>query len=96
MNNSVLPCYNLEFQCTTLSFPVSFPPISPSLFLLLTLKGVTFVFVVSDSDCGYIYMWDKVSALIVQFMEGDRGGLVREREGWWVGGKMYDNKKGLC
>ncbi|KAM6948780.1 DDB1- and CUL4-associated factor 8 [Aplochiton taeniatus] len=46
-----------------------------------TVKGVNFYgpcseFVVSGSDCGHIYLWDKYSAHIVQFMEGDRGGVV--------------------
>lgn len=45
------------------------------------MKGVNFYgpcseFVVSGSDCGHIYLWDKYSARIVQFMEGDRGGVV--------------------
>ncbi|MEQ2161276.1 hypothetical protein GOODEAATRI_008093 [Goodea atripinnis] len=45
------------------------------------MKGVNFYgpcseFVVSGSDCGHIYLWDKNSARIVQFMEGDRGGVV--------------------
>ncbi|XP_068197018.1 DDB1- and CUL4-associated factor 8 [Antennarius striatus] len=46
-----------------------------------TVKGVNFYgpcseFVVSGSDCGHIYLWEKNSARIVQFMEGDRGGVV--------------------
>ncbi|XP_029105907.1 DDB1- and CUL4-associated factor 8 isoform X3 [Scleropages formosus] len=46
-----------------------------------TVKGVNFYgpnseFVVSGSDCGHIYLWDKNSARIVQFMEGDKGGVV--------------------
>lgn len=46
------------------------------------MKGVNFYgpcseFVVSGSDCGHIYLWDKNSAHVVQFMEGDRGGVVR-------------------
>uniref|UniRef100_A0AAQ6IH22 DDB1 and CUL4 associated factor 8 n=1 Tax=Anabas testudineus TaxID=64144 RepID=A0AAQ6IH22_ANATE len=46
-----------------------------------TVKGVNFYgpcseFVVSGSDCGHIYLWDKYSARVVQFMEGDRGGVV--------------------
>ncbi|XP_028831346.1 DDB1- and CUL4-associated factor 8 isoform X2 [Denticeps clupeoides] len=46
-----------------------------------TVKGVNFYgpcseFVVSGSDCGHIYIWDKKSARIVQFMEGDKGGVV--------------------
>lgn len=49
----------------------------------LTVKGVNFYgpcseFVVSGSDCGHIYLWDKYSARIVQFMEGDRGGVVSQ------------------
>lgn len=48
------------------------------------MKGVNFYgpcseFVVSGSDCGHIYLWDKYSARIVQFMEGDRGGVVSQR-----------------
>lgn len=51
--------------------------------VLLTVKGVNFYgpcseFVVSGSDCGHIYLWDKYSARIVQFMEGDRGGVVSQ------------------
>ncbi|XP_077471786.1 DDB1- and CUL4-associated factor 8 [Stigmatopora argus] len=47
-----------------------------------TVKGVNFYgpcseFVVSGSDCGNIYLWDKHSARIVQFMEeADRSGVV--------------------
>ncbi|MBN3295621.1 DCAF8 factor, partial [Amia calva] len=46
-----------------------------------TVKGVNFYgphseFVVSGSDCGHIYLWDKNSAQVVQFMEGDKGGVV--------------------
>lgn len=59
---------------------------SSSLIFFLTVKGVNFYgpsseFVVSGSDCGHIYLWDKYSARIVQFMEGDRGGVVSQREG---------------
>lgn len=47
----------------------------------VVVKGVNFYgpcseFVVSGSDCGHIYLWDKHSARVVQFMEGDRGGVV--------------------
>ncbi|XP_036407136.1 DDB1- and CUL4-associated factor 8-like [Megalops cyprinoides] len=46
-----------------------------------TVKGVNFFgpcseFVVSGSDCGHIYLWDKQSARVVQYMEGDKGGVV--------------------
>ncbi|XP_069491531.1 DDB1- and CUL4-associated factor 8 isoform X1 [Ambystoma mexicanum] len=46
-----------------------------------TVKGVNFYgpkseFVVSGSDCGHIFLWEKSSSQIVQFMEGDKGGVV--------------------
>lgn len=45
------------------------------------VKGVNFYgpkseFVVSGSDCGHIFLWEKSSCQIVQFMEGDKGGVV--------------------
>lgn len=65
-------------------FVKPFPPFFFSFHLLLEnpVKGVNFYgpcseFVVSGSDCGHIYLWDKNSARVVQFMEGDRGGVVR-------------------
>ncbi|XP_071958059.1 DDB1- and CUL4-associated factor 8-like [Antedon mediterranea] len=46
-----------------------------------TVKGVNFYgpnseYVVSGSDCGNIFLWHKETERIVQFMEGDRGGVV--------------------
>ncbi|KAG8508066.1 DDB1- and CUL4-associated factor 8 [Galemys pyrenaicus] len=46
-----------------------------------TVKGVNFYgprseFVVSGSDCGHVFLWEKSSCQIVQFMEGDKGGTV--------------------
>ncbi|XP_053561071.1 DDB1- and CUL4-associated factor 8 isoform X2 [Bombina bombina] len=46
-----------------------------------TVKGVNFYgpkseFVVSGSDCGHIFLWEKSSCQIVQFMDGDKGGVV--------------------
>lgn len=48
------------------------------------VKGVNFYgpkseFVVSGSDCGHIFLWEKLSCRIVQFMEGDKGGVVSSR-----------------
>ncbi|XP_029815332.1 DDB1- and CUL4-associated factor 8, partial [Manacus vitellinus] len=45
-----------------------------------SVKGVNFYgpkseFVVSGSDCGHIFLWEKSSCQIVQFMEGDKGGV---------------------
>nr|XP_026489522.1 DDB1- and CUL4-associated factor 8 isoform X1 [Vanessa tameamea] len=44
-------------------------------------KGVAFFgpkseYIVSGSDCSYIYMWEKKSEAIVQWMEGDKKGVV--------------------
>ncbi|XP_015285041.1 PREDICTED: DDB1- and CUL4-associated factor 8 [Gekko japonicus] len=46
-----------------------------------TVKGVNFYgpkseFVVSGSDCGHVFLWEKASCQVVQFMEGDKGGVV--------------------
>lgn len=46
-----------------------------------TVKGVNFYgprseFVMSGSDCGHIFLWEKSSCQIVQFMEGDRAGNI--------------------
>lgn len=48
---------------------------------LLAVKGVNFYgpnseFVVSGSDCGHIFLWEKASCQVVQFMQGDKGGVV--------------------
>ncbi|XP_075974110.1 DDB1- and CUL4-associated factor 8 [Anticarsia gemmatalis] len=46
-----------------------------------TFKGVAFFgpkseFVVSGSDCSYIYIWDKNTEAIVQWLQGDMNGVV--------------------
>ncbi|KAI6646603.1 DDB1- and CUL4-associated factor 8-like [Oopsacas minuta] len=46
-----------------------------------TVKGVNFYgphseFIVSGSDCGHVFIWDKNSEKIVQCMEGDETGVV--------------------
>ncbi|XP_039331572.2 DDB1- and CUL4-associated factor 8-like protein 1 [Saimiri boliviensis] len=46
-----------------------------------TIKDVKFYgprseFVVSGSDCGHIFFWEKSSCRIIQYMEGNRGGIV--------------------
>lgn len=50
-----------------------------------TVKGINFYgprseFIVSGSDCGHIFLWDKESEQIVQFMEGDEGGVINVLE----------------
>lgn len=56
---------------------------------IISVKGVNFYgpkseFVVSGSDCGHIFLWEKSSCQIIQFMEGDKGGVVSMvcRMGW--------------
>ncbi|XP_010215546.1 PREDICTED: DDB1- and CUL4-associated factor 8 [Tinamus guttatus] len=80
-----------------------------------TVKGVNFYgpkseFVVSGSDCGHIFLWEKSSCQIVQFMEGDKGGVVsfcwhsalqvprgiRDARESAVGLGSFRNKKSLC
>ncbi|XP_076310284.1 DDB1- and CUL4-associated factor 8-like isoform X1 [Tachypleus tridentatus] len=46
-----------------------------------TVKGVNYFgpkseFIVSGSDCGYIYLWEKETEHIVQYLYGDEGGVV--------------------
>ncbi|GAB1302949.1 DDB1 and CUL4-associated factor 8-like [Apodemus speciosus] len=46
-----------------------------------TVKGVHFYgpksqFVMSGSDCGHIFIWEKSSCQIVQFLEADEGGTI--------------------
>lgn len=46
-----------------------------------TVKGVNFFgqaseYVVSGSDCGNVFLWDKSSQEIVQCVEGDKEGVV--------------------
>uniref|UniRef100_A0A8C8ULP9 DDB1 and CUL4 associated factor 8 like n=1 Tax=Peromyscus maniculatus bairdii TaxID=230844 RepID=A0A8C8ULP9_PERMB len=46
-----------------------------------TVKGVNFYgprseFVMSGSDCGHIFFWEKSSCQIVQFLEADEGGTI--------------------
>ena len=51
---------------------------SPPFF---SVKGVNFYglhseFVVSGSDCGHVFLWDKETEEIVQYMEADHDGVV--------------------
>ncbi|KFM65830.1 DDB1- and CUL4-associated factor 8, partial [Stegodyphus mimosarum] len=46
-----------------------------------TIKGVSYFgakseFIVSGSDCGFIFFWEKESEHIVRYMYGDEGGVV--------------------
>lgn len=43
---------------------------------MFSVKGVNFFgprseYIVSGSDCGYVYIWDKESEAIVQWVKGD-------------------------
>ena len=49
--------------------------------LSFPVKGVNFYgpqseFIVSGSDCGHIFLWDKQTQDVVQFLEGDSTGVV--------------------
>ncbi|XP_002762791.3 DDB1- and CUL4-associated factor 8-like protein 1 [Callithrix jacchus] len=51
----------------------------------ITIKDVKFYgprseFVVSGSDCGHIFFWEKSSCQIIQYMEADREGIVNHLE----------------
>lgn len=50
-----------------------------------TVKGVNFYgprseYVVSGSDCGHVFIWDKETEQVVQFLPGDEGGVVNVLE----------------
>ncbi|CAH1797070.1 unnamed protein product [Owenia fusiformis] len=50
-----------------------------------TVKGVNFYgarseFIVSGSDCGHVFFWEKQSEKIVQYVEADRGGVINVLE----------------
>lgn len=53
-------------------------------YFVVPVKGITFFgpkseYVVSGSDCGNIYFWDKGTESIVQWMLGDENGVVRSQ-----------------
>ena len=52
---------------------------------LLAVKGVNFYglkseFIVSGSDCGNVFLWDKKSEAIVNYFNADDGGVVNVLE----------------
>ena len=51
---------------------------------MVPVKGVNFYgpkseFIVSGSDCGHVYFWDKETEAIINFQDGDDTGVVRGR-----------------
>lgn len=51
------------------------------LSVLITVKGVNFFgpkseYIISGSDCGNIFIWDKNTGAIIQWMTGDKQGVV--------------------
>ena len=47
------------------------------------VKGVNFFglrseYVVSGSDCGHVFLWDKETQQVMQMLEGDHEGVVRQ------------------
>ena len=50
----------------------------PYFLLCYLVKGVNFFgprseYIVSGSDCGHVYLWDKQTEEIVTFLKGDEG-----------------------
>lgn len=48
---------------------------------MIAVKGVNFFgpkseYVISGSDCGNIFIWDKNTEAVVQWMAGDKQGVV--------------------
>jgi WD repeat-containing protein 42A len=46
-----------------------------------TVKGVNYFglqsqYIISGSDCGNVFLWDKSTSEIVQFFKGDEEGVV--------------------
>ena len=59
-------------------FPFQYPISIP-----IPVKGVNFYglrseYVVSGSDCGHVFVWDKETQDIVQWLEADQEGVVRQ------------------
>ena len=55
--------------------------LSLSLSLSLSVKGVNYFglqseYIVSGSDCGHVFLWDKKTADIIQYLVGDKEGVV--------------------
>lgn len=55
-----------------------------------TIKGVNFFgpnseYVISGSDCGNIFFWDKNTEAIINFMPGDTMGVVSTHIFWFIG-----------
>ena len=49
--------------------------------MIFTVKGVNFYgprseFIVSGSDCGNVFLWEKNSEKIVNYFQADKGGVV--------------------
>ena len=50
-------------------------------FPCFPVKGVNFYgpkseFIVSGSDCGHVFLWEKKSEKIVNYLKGDEAGVV--------------------
>jgi len=67
----------------TWSFVCSFSTVFKNMLdFVVSVKGISFFgpkseYIVSGSDCGNIYFWDKGTESIVQWMLGDENGVVR-------------------
>jgi len=60
---------------------IRFPVVSSKILAFFAVKGVNFFglrseFVVSGSDCGHVFVWDKETQNVVNYMKGDETGVV--------------------
>ena len=60
--------YNILFYCP---FFLSFSPVKG-----VNYFGLNSDYVVSGSDCGHVFLWDKESTEVVQYLKGDHEGVV--------------------
>ena len=81
-------CHTDRYSCKKLAlFDISFRAASLKisrhlLLMYVPVKGVNFYgprceYVVSGSDCGNVFLWDKQTANIVNYFHADDGGVVR-------------------
>ena len=82
MSVCLFVCLYLQLVCLFVCLPV----FTTCFVCFLAVKGVNYFglcseYVVSGSDCGHVFMWDKQTQKIVQYFEGDKEGVVCEEEG---------------
>ena len=74
-------CINSIVVCVILSWEVRFAASCCCCLSPVAVKGVNFFglrseYVVSGSDCGHVFLWDRETTEIVQCLHGDNEGVV--------------------